>query len=531
VLEKGAALLPPRHCGPGPQSFAPLARANAGCAALLHLDFSTGASGDKLLGALLELAEQLGLANFTELQELCQELLPNVEICRQQVVRGGISATHITVAEKLARQRNWREIRALIEAASDKETLDDAVSTLALRVFEAIARAEATVHDKAIDEVHFHEVGAADSIIDIVGNAWLLGRLAPLAVYATPLVLGFGRVHCAHGELPVPAPATAALVFGLPVEAGPYPGEMTTPTGAALAAGFVTHWQPYPTMRPLALGYGAGSREVLGASNTLRALLGEPCSWGSADLDEVSTNTLSTNTLFGHCRLDPQSFMPLAREMPINATGSQPGGQPDSQPISAGGSRASGRPGGRSDDQPVGRSDAQPLLQNAALIECNIDHRTPEALAFVCEELLAAGTLDVWQEPITMKKGRLACKLSLLCLPSESQHLATLTLKLTGSLGVRIRSVQRLVLERESVSLKTPYGLVRYKHGHFIEDDATPPSQPNSAANKHKPLWIRPEHEEVARLARSNGQDYQQLADELTAIGQDWLLARLGKTS
>jgi len=386
---------------------------------------------------LLEVCEQLGLASLPDLQDLATALLPRVELVRQQKPNGGINATQLTIHEPHAPARDWAEIRSMIEAAAAKGFLDEAALVLSLKVFGSIAEAEAAVHGSSVDHVHFHEIGAADSIVDVVGSCYLFARLLPAVAYASPLVLGFGSFSSEHGTMSVPAPATARLMVGLPVESGPYEGEMTTPTGAALAAAFVTRWQPFSAMQVSAVGYGSGTRQLRGASNTVRLLAGD-----------------------------------LTSQAP----------------------------------------DLAVYLESATLIEANIDHRTPEALAFAAEELLAAGALDVWQEPITMKKGRLAVRLSLLCPPERSSGFADLMLQLTGSLGLRLRAVERVVLPRESLIYDTPWGPVRFKQGHYWDESGV--SETDAAAG-YRPAWLRPEHDEVARLARATGLAYQQIYDEL----------------
>ncbi|MDR2957651.1 MAG: nickel pincer cofactor biosynthesis protein LarC [Coriobacteriales bacterium] len=407
-------------------------------ARILHFDYSTGASGDKTLGALLEACEALGLASLADLENLAQTLVPGVVIQRYHVIRGGIAATHLTVSESHAPHRSWMEIEKMIESAINQNLLSIQAGATAQQAFKSLAEAEALAHKTPIDQVHFHEIGAADSIVDILGSCLLFDRLAAQVVYATPLTLGFGSFQAAHGEMSIPAPATANLIIGLPVLAGPYAGEMTTPTGAALAKAFVTHWQPFGPIRVLAVGYGAGSREVTGASNTVRLLVGE-------------AHTLAPNTSF--------------------------------------------------------------TCENAVLIETNIDHRTPEAMAFITEQLLAAGALDVWQDPITMKKGRLAVRLSLLCNPELGDQFAQQVISQTGSLGLRMRLVERLVVDREVITIDTPWGAVRYKYGHYIGEDNPESSQA---------IWLRPEYDDVARLAQRYGLDYQTLYDDLCKLAGEF---------
>jgi len=405
---------------------------------ILHLDLSTGASGDKLLGALLELCEQQGLASFDELASKAQQLLPGVVLKRERVKRQGIAATHFSVEERGAEHRHWSEIRELIEGAGAQGLVSTAASELAIRVFTRIAEAEAQVHGVPVEKVHFHEVGAADSIIDILFNSFLLSQLNPNAVYATPLALGSGTVICAHGELPVPAPATAEILANstVSVYSSSHEGELTTPTGAALVREFVTSFAPLPCSRPRAIGYGAGSREIPGAANVLRAISAEP-----APLAGLKT-----------------------------------------------------------------REDEQLIVEGVTQLECNLDHISAEALAFACEELLAAGALDVWQEPITMKKGRLALKLVALTKPEQATPLTQKIIELTGSLGVRSNYLERTIIPRKVVTLNTPYGPVPYKA-----------AETGSPTNRTH--WLRPEHDAVAHLAREQGLDYLTLYTELQGFG------------
>jgi len=166
--------------------------------------------------------------------------------------------------------RDYSEIRRLLGRSS----LDANTKKLAGRIFECIAREEAALHGVAVDRVAFHEVGAWDSIADIVGAAAALAWLEPCATTSTPPVLGSGAVHTAHGLMPVPAPATAAILRGLPVLAEGT-GELTTPTGAAILATVVGAFVPPPAMRLVAQGFGAGTREHADRPNVLRVLLGE----------------------------------------------------------------------------------------------------------------------------------------------------------------------------------------------------------------------------------------------------------------
>jgi len=177
--------------------------------------------------------------------------------------------------------RSFSDIKALIEGSG----LSDEEKSLSLKIFSTLAEAEGKVHGKPIDEVRFHEVGAVDSIVDIVGGAICLVSLSPDAVYCSRVELGGGSVACAHGLLPVPAPATALLVQGMPVHIGGTNVEMTTPTGAAILKAIVSEFTDGISFTPERIGCGIGSRDTE-IPNILRVFLGESASGGNAEASE-----------------------------------------------------------------------------------------------------------------------------------------------------------------------------------------------------------------------------------------------------
>jgi uncharacterized protein (TIGR00299 family) protein len=246
------------------------------------LDCSAGASGDMFLGALVDAGVPLA-----DLQRAVNAVgVGHVVLRAEQVDRGGLGATRVHVdAPETPGARTWTDVRALLEAAD----LDPEVRSLALAVFSRLAEAEAAVHRVAVEDVHFHEVGALDAIADIVAAAAGLCALRLTRLTASPVTLGSGTAAGAHGPLPVPAPAVLALLVGAPVRAGAAPYEMTTPTGAALLATVVTGWGELPPMRVTRTGMGAGGRDPQEVANVLRLVLGEPIEGASTQL-LVETN-------------------------------------------------------------------------------------------------------------------------------------------------------------------------------------------------------------------------------------------------
>lgn len=166
--------------------------------------------------------------------------------------------------------------------------LPEEVKTDIVAVYRLIAEAESHVHGKTVEEIHFHEVGTADAIADIAGVCLLMHMIVPQKVIASPIHVGSGNVHCAHGILPVPAPATAFILQGLPIYSGVIKGELCTPTGAALLKHFVTEFKEMPVMRTAAIGYGMGKKDFERA-NCVRVLLGETEETGS-EVTELSCN-------------------------------------------------------------------------------------------------------------------------------------------------------------------------------------------------------------------------------------------------
>jgi uncharacterized protein (TIGR00299 family) protein len=236
----------------------------------LWVDASSGASGDMLLGALVGAGVPLDVV-----QRAVDAVSPEpVSLRVEPVTRNGFAATrvHVDVADS-AHHRAWRDVRTLLLESA----LSDDVRDLALRVFERLAAAEGAVHGHDPLDVHFHEVGALDAIADVVGVCAGVAHLAPTAVVVSPVAVGSGAIRTAHGTLPVPPPAVAALLTGVPSYAGPEGApatELCTPTGAALLTTLATSYGAQPAMTTTAVGVGAGGRDPDGHANVLRLLVG-----------------------------------------------------------------------------------------------------------------------------------------------------------------------------------------------------------------------------------------------------------------
>jgi pyridinium-3,5-bisthiocarboxylic acid mononucleotide nickel chelatase len=261
---------------------------------LVYFDCASGASGDMLLGALVD----MGLSLDDLRRELGKLALRGYSLEAKRVHRSGLHATKIDVVVEHSHSaahghdhghhhghqphRGIREILGMLDASG----LEPSVKERASGLFRRLADVEAAMHGVSPDDVHFHEVGAVDSIVDVVGGVIGLQWLRADRFVSSPLNVGTGSVTMSHGTFPVPAPATARLVHGVPVY-GDGNGELLTPTGALLVTAFASSYGPLPLLRPEAIGHGAGSRDVPDRPNVLRLIVGEETSAAEALGDTV----------------------------------------------------------------------------------------------------------------------------------------------------------------------------------------------------------------------------------------------------
>ncbi len=302
--------------------------------------------------------------------------------------------------------RSLTVIRELIRSSK----LPAPVIHTAIRAFELLGASEAKIHNVPVDQIHFHEVGAVDAIIDIVAASAGIHALAadePIKWVASPLNVGGGMVDCAHGRFPVPAPATADLLRGLPTYSASVQMELVTPTGAALIRTLVEDhgltFGPQPAMSIDRIGYGAGTRNPPNFPNVLRLSIGNEA--GAPRLDFETWDRTTTSHNHHH------------------------------------------------------------HSETVTVLETALDDLSPQLLAHVAERALALGALDVMLTPVIMKKGRPGTVITILCNPSESIGLQRLLLTETSTLGVRIREDRRSCLHRVFETVQTPYGPIRIKIG------------------------------------------------------------------
>jgi len=418
-------------------------------AKILYFDCFAGASGDMVLGALLDAG--LPLADLES--ALGSLMIPGYRLSAERVLRAGLSATRFRLHEAgeaphehphhhgHAREhghvhehdyevgpapaahdeprqprpheghRSLADIVALIETSS----LSDRAREKAIALFRRLAEAEAAIHQMPVDQVHLHEVGALDSIIDIVGAVFGLEWFGADRVLASPLNVGGGMVRSAHGVFPVPAPATLRLLEGAPVYSSGIQMETVTPTGALLVTGHAEAFGPVPCMRVERVGYGAGDRDLSGTPNVLRIM--------------------------------------------------------------------------------VGHDDHEPQAQRVVVIESEIDDMNPQIFGILLDKLYAAGALEVFYTAVQMKKNRPGTLLTVVAPPNLRDSLTSIVFRETTTIGLRYQDVMRDCLDREIVVVQTPVGPVRFKIARRGTDI----------------LNASPEFEDCARLAADHSMPVKQV--------------------
>lgn len=385
---------------------------------IAYFDCFAGAAGDMILGAFLD----AGLS-WEQLQADLA-LLPcrGFRLERKRVSKQGIAGVQVDViVEQEEKPRHLQDIRAILHGSA----LPEAVRDRSLAIFQRLAEAEARVHGSTVEEIHFHEVGATDAIIDVVGASCAFWRLGIEEAYASPLNVGSGFLRSGHGLLPVPGPATLELLRGVPVYSRDAEVELLTPTGAAILTSCCRHFGVMPPLRVIGSGYGAGSRD-LALPNLLRVTIGEK------------------------------------EETPVEGKAC--------------------------------------LRAEALMMEANIDDMNPEFYDYLITELLAAGAMDVFLQPVQMKKNRPAATLCVLLHPEDEARFRQRIFSETTTLGLRTYPVAKHMLAVESLVLQTSLGQARIKIGR----------------QEGKICTASPEYEDCRRLAREHGLPLKEVYARLT---------------
>lgn len=375
---------------------------------VLYFDCFAGAAGDMILGALLD----AGLPVDALRAALGSLAVDGYEIAVDRAVKTGITSAKFRVRELVPAAAGPEAHRHFhlshIRAAIDRSALSDAGKARAHRMFTRLAEAEAAIHGSTLERVHLHEVGALDSIIDIVGAVFAFEWFAADEVIVSPMNVGGGMVRAAHGLIPVPAPATLRVLGDAPVYSNGIQAELLTPTGALVLTEYATAWGPVPAMRIARIGYGAGDRDLPDTPNVVRVLVGE--------------------------RDDTAAAMTVS------------------------------------------------------VMACEIDDMSPQLFGALMDRLYASGALDVFYQPVQMKKNRPGTLMTVVCRPADRARLADLVFRETTTIGIRHQEMSRDCLDRAHHTVATPWGDVRVK----------------VARRGGRVLNAQPEFDDVARLAAAH---------------------------
>ena len=435
---------------------------------IAYFDCVSGISGDMTLGALVDAGVPLEL-----IDRAIQSLgVPGLRLESETVQRHAMRAlrVHVRCPHEHA-HRHLSDILAMIQAAHDAGALTPNAVELAGNIFKKLAAAEAKVHGTDIESVHFHEVGAADSIADIVGAAVGLDYLQLDAIYASTVPTGTGTIKIAHGTCSVPAPATAELLHGVPIAASDVPFELTTPTGAAILATTVQAFLPMPAMTITAIGSGAGGRDLPSQANLLRLIIGEA--------DSISD----------------QAYEHLHKHSHTHVHDHEHDGEHDHSHDHAhvhSHDHTHEHHHGEQDHACCAGKKHRSEFEHDEIVwvlETNLDDMTGEMIGYCIEKLWQAEPLDVYTTAIQMKKQRPGVKLTVLCRGEQIENIEAILFEHTTTLGIRRVPALRDVLHREKASVETRWGTI----------DGKTAILPNGTKR------FAPEFESAKRIADANG--------------------------
>ena len=408
---------------------------------IAYFNCFAGVAGDMIVGALLD----AGLKLPDLEHELAKLGVDGYRVEARKTERNGISGTKFeVVTEEENVSRSAAEIVRIVEDSR----LDEDTKRTSAAILLTLAGAEARIHNASVDTIHLHEVGGLDAIVDVVSSVAGLKLLGVDAVRSSTIHVGTGFLECAHGTLPVPAPATLALLEGIPVVSQGIEAELATPTGVAI-------------VRTLAGGGG----ELLEDSELATGSDGRPRTGGFGPMPAM--------------RVETTGYGAGSRDLPI----------PNLLRVT------------------IGRADSAYEADEVTLIETNIDDMSPEIIGYVCELLLARGALDVYTTSVFMKKNRPGTLLSVLARPSEENGVVATLFEETTTLGVRIGTLRRQKLARETVEVDTRFGPATVKVSR----------RDGSIAN------VAPEYESVRKIAIRESVPLRDVYDEVTRVAKDAL--------
>jgi uncharacterized protein (TIGR00299 family) protein len=364
---------------------------------IAYFDCFSGISGDMCLGAVID----AGVSIKKLEKELKKISVRGYTLTDRKVKRTHFVARKVDVVQgskvKVHGLSGWRDIEKIIQRSSFSQE----IKLKGLKIFKRLFEAEANVHGRVFEKVHLHELGFVDCIVDIFGTIIGLNMLGVEKIYSSPVNLGRGFVETKAGILPVPAPATAAILKKVPIYSKDIPFELTTPTGAAIIKELSSGFGDMPVMDVEKIGIGAGNRDFKDRPNVLRLFVGN-----------------------------------LSSPLPVKADRTVP--------------FSKGEKGIFSD-------------KRVMIIETNIDDMNPQIYEYVMEKLLKAGALDVYLTQVIMKKGRPGVEMTVLCNEGQKETLMKIILRETSTIGLRFYEASRRILQRDIKSVDTKFGKVRVK--------------------------------------------------------------------
>jgi len=456
---------------------------------ILYIDAGMGAAGDMLTGALLELVpdKEVFIKKINEIG------IPKVKVSVCESVKCGITGTHINVrVDGVSEEDHHHDHHhegddhdhshehdghnhghdghhhdhdhhhnhddhnhnhhhdhhhssmADIERIVDSLNVSASVKSNVKKVYALIAEAESVAHNKPVTDIHFHEVGTMDAIADVTAVCMLMEEINPDKVICSPVHVGSGHVHCAHGILPVPAPATAYILKDCPIYSGHIQGELCTPTGAALLKHFSDEFGSMPPMTLKLVGYGMGFKDFEQA-NCVRVMLGESFEATTTVSGIMDFNNSGCcNTLSEYTNSNSQAGIGMAF-------------------------------GNLNDNDTI------------VILECNIDDMTPEDISYAKDMLFKEGAREVFSNTVHMKKNRDGVMLTTICSPEDKDRIVECIFKNTSTIGIRERVDRRYVLSREVEEYNTMLGLLKVKK-----------------SSGYGVTKIKPEYDELVRIAKEH---------------------------
>jgi pyridinium-3,5-bisthiocarboxylic acid mononucleotide nickel chelatase len=403
-----------------------------------------------ILGALVALG-----VDENELIEQIKRLdVADFEIEFTTKDKSGIAAVHAEV--RVPHEHAHRHLRDIEKIINDSR-LSENVKKRAVRIFTKLAEAEAKIHGIDVQRVHFHEVGAMDAIVDVVGACVGFEMLGIEKFVCSKIHVGSGFVKMAHGKFPIPPPAVAEMLKGAPIYSTEIEGELITPTGAAIISTVCDEFGNLPEMRVERTAYGAGTRDYKDFPNALRLILGFQIP-------------------------DSRFQIPDSRfQIPDSELNAKKEFEPETEEKSG-----------------IWNLESE-IDKDLILLETNIDDLSPQVLGFVMERAFELGALDCWFTPIQMKKNRPATLVSILCDAAQREVLTALLYTETSTLGVRITKIERDCLPRETIEVETEFGAVAVKIARFRDEIVN----------------AKPEYDQIRRIALQSKKSLREIEREV----------------